>query len=115
MGVIPIIMSTWKNLVFFLAWTSFVFFLYYYQGWTFMSLAFEPLTVIGIAVSFYLGFKNSQSYDRFWEARKIWGSVVNYSRTWATQVLSLVKGSEADKRELIYRHLAWINALRVQL
>ena len=115
MGLIPIIMSTWKNLVFFLAWTSFVFFLYYYQGWTFSSLASEPLTVSGSAVSFYLGFKNSQSYDRFWEARKIWGSVVNYSRTWATQVLSLVKGSEADKKELIYRHLAWINALRVQL
>ncbi len=115
MGIMPIIMGTWKNLVFFTAWTSFVFYLYYYQDWTFISLAFEPLTVIGIAVSFYLGFKNSQSYDRFWEARKIWGAIVNYSRTWATQVLSLVEESENDKKILIYRHLAWINALRIQL
>ncbi|MDM9631267.1 bestrophin family protein [Robiginitalea aurantiaca] len=115
MGVIPIILGTWKNLVFFTVWTSFIFYLYYYQGWTFISIAFEPLSVIGIAVSFYLGFKNSQSYDRFWEARKIWGSIVNYSRTWATQVLSLVQESEEDKKILIYRHLAWINALRIQL
>ena len=115
MGLIPIIMGTWKNLVFFTIWTSLVFFLYYYQGWTFISLAFEPLTVIGIAVSFYLGFKNSQSYDRFWEARKIWGSIVNYSRTWTAQVLSLVQEGESDQRVLIYRHLAWINALRIQL
>ena len=115
MGLIPILAGTWKNLVFFFSWTSFVFFLYYYQGWTFISLAFEPLTVIGIAVSFYLGFKNSQSYDRFWEARKIWGSIVNYSRTWTAQVLSLVQEGEADQRILIYRHLAWINALRIQL
>lgn len=114
---IPIFLGTWKNLVFFFLWTTFVFYLYHYQGWKFISLAFEPLSVIGIAVSFYLGFKNSQSYDRFWEARKIWGSVVNYSRTWATEVISLVQddSKEEDHKELIYRHLAWINVLRIQL
>ena len=85
------------------------------MNWTFISLAIEPLSIIGIAVSFYLGFKNSQSYDRFWEARKIWGSIVNYSRTWAAQVLSLVTDAPEDQRILIYRHLAWINALRGQL
>lgn len=112
-----ILLGTWKNLVFFFLWTSFVFYLYHYQDWKFISLAFEPLSVIGIAVSFYLGFKNSQSYDRFWEARKIWGSIVNYSRTWATEVLSLVRenANEEDRKELIYRHLAWINVLRIQL
>ncbi|WKN46384.1 bestrophin family ion channel [Tunicatimonas pelagia] len=58
--------------------------------WTFLRFRFEPLTVIGIAVSFLIGFKNNQSYDRFWEGRKIWGAIVNYSRTWANQVLHLV-------------------------
>ncbi|MEJ2162840.1 MAG: bestrophin family ion channel [Robiginitalea sp.] len=115
LGVIPILMGTWKELAFFVVWTSLVFFLYYNLEWTFISLAIEPLSIIGIAVSFYLGFKNSQSYDRFWEARKIWGSIVNYSRTWGMQVLSMVKDSPEDQRILIYRHLAWINALRAQL
>jgi putative membrane protein len=108
-------MGTWKELLFFFLWTLLVFFLYYYLNWTFISLAIEPLSIIGIALSFYLGFKNSQSYDRFWEARKIWGAIVNYSRTWAAQVLSLVTDAPEDQRILIYRHLAWINALRVQL
>ena len=115
MGLIPIILGTWKNLVFFVLWTSLVFFLYNYLNWTFISLAFEPLSVIGIAVSFYLGFKNSQSYDRFWEARKIWGAIVNYSRTWTSEVLANVAGSREDQKVLIYRHLAWINVLRIQL
>lgn len=91
-----------------------------------ITIPFLPLSTIGIAVAFYISFKNSAAYDRFWEARKIWGGIVNYSRTWANQVLSfvtnqhaLVKLSETDMKsihqELIYRHLAYINALRLQL
>lgn len=115
LGIEPILRASWKNVLFFALWAALAYYLYYSLGWKFIGLAFEPLTVIGIAVSFYLGFKNSQSYDRFWEARKIWGSIVNYSRTWGNQILSLSQDSRDEKRTLIYRHLAWINALRVQL
>lgn len=115
MGILPILRGGWKNLLFFIIWACLIFYLYYYLEWKFIGLAFEPLSVIGIAVSFYIGFKNSQSYDRFWEARKIWGSIVNYSRTWSNQVLSLIRETPEDQHTLIYRHLAWINALRVQL
>lgn len=91
-----------------------------------VSLPFAPLGTIGVAVAFYLGFKNNQSYDRFWEARTIWGGIVNGSRNWANQVLSYVSNyhkntnlSDVELHEihkrLIYRHLAWINALRLQL
>jgi len=38
------------------------------------------VSVIGTAVAFYVGFKNNQAYDRMWEARKIWGGIVNDSR-----------------------------------
>jgi putative membrane protein len=90
------------------------------------SIPYLPLSTLGIAVAFYLGFKNNQSYDRFWEARKIWGGIINYSRTWGNQVLSFVsdmhtseKSSESEirgfQKVLIYRHLAYINALRLQL
>ncbi len=110
----------WKNLLFFTLYAGGVFFLYYYLGWNFIDIPFQPLSVIGIAVSFYIGFKNSQSYDRFWEGRKIWGGIVNYSRTWAIQILSFVKTDdpEFDKKmqtQMIHRQIAWINALRVQL
>ncbi|WP_299610798.1 bestrophin family ion channel [uncultured Aquimarina sp.] len=110
-----ILRFAWKNLLFFILYTASIFSLYYFFDLQFIDIPFQPLSVIGIAVAFYIGFKNSQSYDRFWEGRKIWGGIVNYSRTWANQVLSLVDDSTETKRILIYRHIAWINALRVQL
>jgi len=81
------------------------------------SFDWQPIGILGIAVAFYLGFKNNASYDRTWEARKIWGSIVNYSRTFGVSVCSFVQGQESDviKRELIYRHIAWLTALRFQL
>ena len=110
-----ILRFAWRTLIFFIFWAGLAFSLYYFFDLKFIDIPFEPIGVIGIAVSFYIGFKNSQSYDRFWEGRKIWGGIVNYSRTWANQVICLVDAPQETKRNLIYRHLAWINALRVQL
>ncbi len=110
-----IIRYAWKNLLFFMIYASAIFSAYFFLGWKEIDIPFQPLSVIGIAVAFYIGFKNSQSYDRFWEGRKIWGGIVNYSRTWANNVLSFVEDDHETKRILIYRHLAWINALRIQL
>jgi putative membrane protein len=110
-----ILRYAWMNLIFFTFWAGLAFSLYYFLGWTFIDIPFQPLSVIGIAVAFYIGFKNSQSYDRFWEGRKIWGGIVNYSRTWANNVLSFVDDGPETKSILIYRHLAWVNALRIQL
>lgn len=85
-----------------------------------LTLPWQPLSVVGIAVAFYLGFKNNSSYDRTWEARKIWGGIVNGSRTFASAVtafVSLVDEEEQQdtQRDLVYRHLAWLTALRYQL
>ncbi|SFR37629.1 putative membrane protein [Robiginitalea myxolifaciens] len=109
-----ILRYAWKNVIFFVFWAGLAFFLFQELGWDFLRIPFQPLSVIGIAVAFYIGFKNSQSYDRFWEGRKIWGGIVNYSRTWTIQVLGLVQ-DKGEHQQLVYRHLAWINALRVQL
>lgn len=81
------------------------------------SVPWQPISIIGIAVAFYLGFKNNSSYDRTWEARKIWGSIVNNSRSFAAASISFIQGEDHAKikKELIYRHLAWITALRHQL
>ncbi|MEB2779755.1 bestrophin family ion channel [Algoriphagus sp. C2-6-M1] len=78
------------------------------------SLPWQPISVIGVAVAFFLGFKNNSSYDRTWEARKIWGSIVNESRTFATGILSLPSKEMPfeSKRNIIHRHLAWLLALK---
>ncbi len=117
----------WKHVITFTVWAALVtavFVILERQG-TNIGIPFLPLSTIGIAVAFYLGFKNSQSYDRFWEGRKIWGGIVNYSRTWANQTLSYIKYRdhadftekelESFKHRLVKRHLAWINSLRIQL
>ena len=91
-----------------------------------VNLPWLPLSVIGTAVAFYVGFKNNQSYDRLWEARKIWGGIVNDSRTWGMMVDSYVSNlfTETDKSDeelheikqgLIYRHIAWLYQHRRQL
>lgn len=81
------------------------------------SLPWQPISIIGIAVAFYLGFKNNSSYDRTWEARKIWGGIVNSSRSFGAAVNSFVQGENESeiKKELIYRHIAWLTALRYQM
>ncbi len=118
----------WKHLVFFFIYGGIAVFIYHWldhQGLN-IAIPFLPVSTIGIAVAFYVGFKNNQSYDRFWEARKIWGGIVNYSRTWGNQVISFItpyeSGDSIDDSELhnihqrlIYRHIAWMNALRLQL
>ncbi|MBX2946820.1 MAG: hypothetical protein KF725_13380 [Cyclobacteriaceae bacterium] len=83
-------------------------------------IPWQPLSVMGTAVAFYLGFKNNSSYDRTWEARKIWGAIVNNSRSFAALVLAYIKTENKDeeysiKQALIYRHIAWLTALRYQL
>lgn len=89
-------------------------------------LPWLPLSVIGTAVAFYVGFKNNQAYDRMWEARKVWGAIVNSSRAWGMYVDGFVSNqfrnsdlSETQlheiKSRLIHRHIAWLYALRNQL
>lgn len=82
-----------------------------------LYIPWQPISVIGIAVAFYLGFKNNSSYDRTWEARKIWGGIVNNSRSFGAAVVSFVQGPKSNEvqKELVYRHLAWMTALRHQL
>lgn len=82
-----------------------------------ISFNWQPISVLGITVAFYLGFKNNASYDRTWEARKVWGGIVNNSRTFGVAVSTFIKGENAEKlkKEIIHRHIAWLTALRYQL
>jgi len=67
---------------------------------------------IGTAISILLSFKLSQSYDRWWESRRIWGSIVNDSRTFVIQLQSLVKpGNEVTIRKMAHRQIAWCYSL----
>ena len=53
------------------------------------SIPWLPVSVVGTAVAFYVGFKNNSAYDRMWEARKIWGAIVNSSRAWGLMSMAI--------------------------
>ncbi len=100
-------------------------FLYDVVGFRWLHVPWMPLGVLGTAVAFIVGFKNNASYDRLWEARKIWGGIVNTSRSFTVMVKDF-KDFVADPnfpdadlrevhRELVHRHVAWLTALRHQL
>src|SRR5687768_2486432 len=86
---------TGHHLYWLTAWMLLVASLYHFTPWKFIGIPWPPLSLVGTAVAFYVGFKNNQSYDRLWEARKIWGALVNNSRKPAT----MIKNFQSDKPE----------------
>jgi ion channel-forming bestrophin family protein len=55
-----------------------------------------PFTLIGIALSIFLAFRNNASYERWWEGRKLWGQLIHLSRTFARQTLLLSREDEPE-------------------
>ena len=107
-------------------WATIVTALFVYTDWKIITIPWVPLSVIGTAVAFYVGFKNNQAYDRLWEARKIWGGIVNSSRAWGSMVKAFVRNHKDEEQSseqeikltvirLVYRHIAWLYTLRNQL
>ena len=74
-----------------------------------------PITIpafVGTAISVILSFKLNQSYDRWWEARKIWGTIVNESRTFVLQLQGyLSKEKNPEIKQIAYRQIAWCFSL----
>jgi ion channel-forming bestrophin family protein len=84
-------------------------------NWHWLAIPWVPIALVGTAAAFIVGFRNTQTYNRLWEARQIYGAIVNTSRSWGMLVKSYVKGGDEIHRQLIYRHIAWLTALRFQL
>lgn len=80
-----------------------------------LAIPWVPIALIGTAAAFIVGFKNTQTYNRLWEARQIWGAIVNSSRSWGIMTKDFVKADKTIHAQLIYRHCAWLTALRFQL
>ena len=121
-----IFIFSWHHMAWITLWVLAVALAYEYANLTWLTIPWLPLSIIGTAVAFYIGFKNNSAYDRMWEARKIWGAIVNSSRSWGSAVNGFVSNQfrnepeSADKihdlkQRLIYRHIAWLYALRSQL
>lgn len=88
--------------------------LYQVAGLTWLAIPWTVVALLGTATAFVVGFKNTQTYNRTWEARQIWAEIVSNSRAWGIICRDFFNNPEKSKL-LIYRHLAWLTALRYQL
>ncbi len=109
-----------------LVWTVAVWLVYYFAKIEAMAINFTPIGVLGSALAIFVAFRNNSAYGRWWEARQIWGALVNYSREFARMTINFVDVQiraqpeaavkmNAFKKELIYRHIAFVHALRLHL
>jgi len=79
-----------------------------------LAIPWSAIALLGTATVFLVGFKNLQTYNRTWEARQIWGGCMSSSRAWAAMCNDFLNDREQSK-QLIYRHFAWLTALRYQM
>lgn len=117
-----IVWTRFETILFIVIITAWVA-LYDLFGLAWFKIPWTPLALIGTAVAFVIGFQNNSAYGRIWEARKIWGGIVNTSRTFGMYVQDMLTNeyaktpmSDSDLQEEIktftYRHIAWMTALR---
>jgi putative membrane protein len=90
------------------------------------ALNFAPVAVFGSALAIFVAFRNNSAYARWWEARQIWGGIVNSSRVFARLAITFADShsqqanfdperTEAFKQAVVKACIAWVNALRLQL
>lgn len=79
------------------------------------ALSIPPFTLMGIALAIFLGFRNSVSYDRYWEARKQWGSLLIAARSLTRQVASVAPQDTALQHAVVRMVAAFVFAQKHQL
>ena len=95
-----------------------------YATFNFHSITLPPqlATLVGSALAIFLAFRNNSAYDRWWEARTLWGGIVNSSRIVARLICTLnpPPADRAPRRHLfnqllVRMQIAWVHALRMHL
>ena len=108
------------------AWDLAIVLAYKVGHFEWVGSTWVPLTLYGTAMSIVVGFRNNYAYSRWWEARTLWGAIVNSSRSVGRQATTLLsprpEGGAAEEaevaamqREIVHYQIAWVHALRQQL
>jgi len=96
------------------------------QRVTAITLPFSISAILGSALAIFIAFRNNSAYSRWWEARTLWGGIINSSRVLARLIITFADShshqtnynkerSEQFKKEIIYKLIAWVHALRLHL
>lgn len=85
------------------------------SGLDFGNYGIAPFGLLGVTLSLYLGFRNNAAYERWWEARKLWGQLVYDIRNLARAAQAIVPSDSGELRPLLMESLAFCHLLRGQL
>ncbi|MRG45731.1 multidrug transporter [Chitinophaga sp. SYP-B3965] len=88
--------------------------LYHLLGLKWLVVPWTVVSLLGTATAFIVGFKNTQTYSRTWNAQTVWTNISNTSNTWGIMCRDYIEDRELVKR-LVYRHFAWLTVLRYQM
>lgn len=91
-----------------------------------VSLPFSIVGILGSALAIFIAFRNQSSYGRWWEARTLWGGIINSSRVLARLIITFTDShshqpnydfdrSDVFKKEVVFKVIAWVHALRIHL
>ncbi len=116
----------WPQLAVALVWSAAVYLAYVVLDLAFVSAPFGVLGILGTALAIFLAFRNNTAFGRWGEASQAWTAITAASRTFARLIVTFTdshahtpqyraEAAEAFKREMVYRHIAWVHALRMQL
>jgi putative membrane protein len=114
-------METWPRILTVTVAASIVTYVELHYNIQKYTLTTTPFLLIGVALGIFLGFRNSASYDKFWEGRKLWGALVNTSRNLTRQASFLISSSQDNEgvrrfREMfVKRVIAYAHVLRCHL
>jgi len=112
---------SWKNILFSLICSGLALTVHVFWEQKHLTIPMGVVAILGTALSIILGFRNTSAYERWWEARKIWGGLVNESRTFTRQALTIVDRKDVTPElwescsRIVRTQIAFVNALRLQL
>ena len=113
LSILRILTITWKVDLLMIGFCGITYMIDTYVFTSFaLPIAYPAL--MGTAIAFLLGFNNNNAYNRWWEARIIWGDVVNSSRSLARNLIAYNLDHEVT-HHIIYRHIAFLYALTAGL
>ncbi len=121
-SLLRIIRLTWKVDLFLIVTCAASYYAHEYLFPSAIQIPPTLPTLLGTAIAFFIGFNNNQAYDRWWEARIIWGGLINDSRSWARNILYCTTAGTLEttelnmlKKQMIFRQIGFIYLLKNNL
>ena len=101
-----VLIKIWRRYLFVVSLATLITVLFHFDIVIHFGLSDKPFSLIGLALGIFLGFRNNTSYDRFWEGRKLWGGVVNTSRSICRKIDTMIFDVDDDQKHELIRLVA---------